>query len=592
MGIYAADFETTTKKEDCRVWAWGYTALEKPEDVILGTDLDSYMAVLSELPGTYYFHNLRFDGNFILYWLFKNGYRWVEPIKNPSGFGFLPLEPGEFSTVISDMGAWYKITVQQKPTDYGVSNKVVFLDSFKIIPLAIEKIPGAFNLEESKLEIDYNEDRPLGHELTDQEQEYIKADIIIAAKAIKFMLDHGNTKITAAANALNDFKQRYSKKEYDKLFPELSPMVDYDIRLSYKGGWSYVNPKFRNKQIQNGQVFDVNSMYPWAMKYCLLPWGKPVAFRGAYEPNELFPLYIINFECEFKLKPNHYPSLQLKGKKYAGMYSANEYIVESDDITVMSLTSVDYELFLENYYVENVTYFGGYMFKAKHGMFTEYVDYWYDVKTQAKNEENGGMEQLAKLMLNSLYGKFGARMYGCSKEPFYNSDLDKVQYKDGNLEHRKAGYLPIATFITSYCRDKIIRAANTAGDRFLYADTDSLHVSGLEPIPGLDVDNFRLGAFKKESEFIRARFIRQKTYIEIYMDNGEEKLNIKCCGMPRKMKDTIKEEDFYEGAVYDFNKNPNFAPKLMPTVVPGGVILRETTFQIKKAKTESEIIVY
>lgn len=62
-------------------------------------------------------------------------------------------------------------------------------------------------------------------------------------------------------------------------------------------------------------------------------------------------------------------------------------------------------------------------------------------------------------------------------------------------------------------------------------------------------------------------------------------MNLKACGMPSKLKKTVREEDFYEGAVYDHNEDPRFAPKLKPTIVPGGVILEETTFRIKSINT-------
>lgn len=372
------------------------------------------------------------------------------------------------------------------------------------------------------------------------------------------------------------------------MFPKLNPIADRDIRASYKGGWSYLNPVYKNKDIEEGSVFDVNSMYPWAMKYCLLPFGDPYWFPGEYKPNVNYPLYIINIEAEFRLKPGMYPSIQLK---HTREYMDNEYIVESVVPTKLCLTSVDFELFKHNYDIFYIEYYGGYMFKAKLGMFNEYIDYWYQVKTDSKKDGNKGMEKIAKLMLNSLYGKFGSRITGFSKIPYYDVEQDKVRYRKSDEETRKGGYLPIATFITSYCRDKIIRAAETCGDRFIYADTDSVHIKGFDPVPGLDVDEFRLGAFKLEEKFIRGRFIRQKTYLEVYKKLNkktgelEEKMNLKCCGMPDKMKESVSEADFYEGAIFDSTQNSKFVPKLMPVVVSGGVILKETTFQIKKTRT-------
>lgn len=596
--IYSADFETTTNPEDCRVWAWGFSDIDKPEDVKLGNSLDTFMDELKENGGTYYFHNLKFDGNFILFWLFTHGYKWVQKKSRE-------LEPNEFTTLISDMGTWYTITIRMAPKITGISHVVEIRDSLKLIPLPVADIPKAYGLEESKLYLDYNTDREVGHELTTDEIAYIRADIIIVAKAIKFMRENKQTKLTAASNALNDFKSRYDNKTYNRLFPELNHIQDKDIRKSYKGGWTYLNPKYRNKEIADGAVYDVNSMYPWAMKYCLLPWGKPCYFSGKYKASKNYPLYVQSFVTEFRLKPGHYPSIQIKGSVYA----ENEYIVNSIMPTVLTLTNVDYELFKENYDFDESTteYLGGYMFHAKHGMFTEYVDDWYETKTDSKIHNNKGMEKIAKLMLNSLYGKFGSRISGKSKIPYYDEQANKVRYKKSEEEARKGGYLPVATFITSYCRDKIIRAANICGDRFIYADTDSVHVLGTDPIQGLDVDEYRLGAFKQEEVFIRGRFIRQKTYLEVYLKGDEEKVNLKCCGMPDSLKKAVSEDEFVDGAIFDIDfvnrknqaliaKTPDisplnlYKPKLMPQVVSGGVVLGETTFQIKSrsAKLKNE----
>lgn len=572
--ITVADFETTTSKDDCRVWAWGICNIVECENVDLGTDITSFMSKVTEYDNICYFHNLRFDGQFILYWLFKNNYRFNADSRN--------LSPGEFSTMISDMGVFYTLTLMARPNTRGVSTKIEFRDSLKIIPMAVEEIPKSFGLEESKLSIDYNEYREIGHQLTEQERLYVRADIVIVAKAIKYMRDKGQVKLTSAANALADFKARYKPKEYKRLFPQLNSINDKDIRESYKGGWTYLNPKYKNKSVSEGRVYDVNSMYPWAMKYCLLPYGEPVFYTGRYKELKTYPLYVQKLTCEFKLKPGKYPSIQIKGSK---IYGENEYIEESIYPTTLCLTSVDLELFFHNYeIIGEIEWHHGYMFKAAHGMFTDYIDYWYEQKTNAKASGNKGLEAIAKLMLNSLYGKFGARMTGFSKIPYFDASKDMVRFKKSDEEERKGGYLPIATFITSYCRDKIIRAAEVCGERFIYADTDSVHIEGDSDVPGMDVDEFRLGAFKLEQKFIRAKFIRQKTYLEIALKNGKESMNIKCCGMPKEMKKTITEDEFYEGAIYDNSENDKYAPKLMPQIVPGGVILKETTFQIKKPK--------
>lgn len=315
-------------------------------------------------------------------------------------------------------------------------------------------------------------------------------------------------------------------------------------------------------------------MYPWAMRDCLLPYGNAIYFYGEPKYNPSYPLYVIQFEATFKLKPQRYPSIQLKHSIH---FADNEYITECEFPMLLTLTSVDFELFLENYDVDITRFHGGYYFMGKHGMFTDYIDEWYNMKSESKRTGNLGMAYIAKLMLNSLYGKFGMRLDGKSKIPYFDKESNIVRYKMSEKEERAGVYLPVATFITSYCRDKIIRTANSVYDRFIYADTDSLHILGTNPANEIDVDDYRLGAFKKESEFVRARFVRQKAYYEI---SSDEEMDLKCAGMPKRMKDTVREEDFYLGAVFDIGPDSRFAPKLTPKVVPGGVVLRETAFKI------------
>ena len=314
-------------------------------------------------------------------------------------------------------------------------------------------------------------------------------------------------------------------------------------------------------------------MYPGVLKHKLMPYGEPIFFKGEYKPNPIYPLYVINFLCEFKLKPGHFPSIQIK--KMPARYIDNEYLSESDGPTVLTLTNVDYELFIDQYDVKIIEVYCGYMFMGKVGLFDEYIDYWYNVKTESRFSGDTGMEKIAKLMLNSLYGKFGTRKHTTPHIPFLDEEKNLVRYKEGKPEEVKGGYIPVATFCTSYARDIIIRGAQACGDRFVYADTDSLHVIGTDPIPGLDIDDKRLGAFKLESKFKRAKFIRQKTYLEVFDNNGKENINIKCAGMPDNIKERLKEADFYEGAEYEGN--------LKAKSVPGGVILADVTYKIKKA---------
>ena len=79
--IYTADFETTTDLEDCRVWAWALCNVNNTDEFVFGNSVQTLMDWCSKKRNlTLYFHNLKFDGEFILQWLLHNGF--TEIIEN------------------------------------------------------------------------------------------------------------------------------------------------------------------------------------------------------------------------------------------------------------------------------------------------------------------------------------------------------------------------------------------------------------------------------------------------------------------------------------------------------------------------------
>ncbi|MBO7308555.1 MAG: hypothetical protein J6V38_02870 [Kiritimatiellae bacterium] len=560
MRAYTADFETTTNPDDCRVWAWGLFEIGSYGNYEYGNSIDGFITRLHELAKTekptVYFHNLKFDAQFIIYWLFANGFSWVRD-KSERG-------KCTFMTLISSMGQFYAIDIY-----FGKRSRswqrVRILDSFKILPIAVSEMPEAFGLELKKLEIDYDDDRPIGHELTDQESAYLRNDCEIVARSLKHMFDMGLTKMTLAGDALASYKEIVGKRAFERWFPE--PEYDADVRQSYRGGFVYVNPKYAGKEIGRGIVLDVNSLYPWAYATQPLPYGEPKFFNGRYQPDSLYTLYVQMFRCSFRVKPGHIPTVQLKGSRG---FIPTEYVTDSGGEEVcLCLTSVDLELFLDHYDVFNVEWFSGWKWKASTCLFTDYTNKWFELKAQATRDGNAPLRFIAKRMLNSIYGRFAINPQTYSKEPVFDIASDSVRYINGPDETRKALYIPVGTFVTAHARNKTIRAAQAVYDRFLYGDTDSLHLIGTELPPELDIDDVKLGAWAHEATFDRAKFIRAKTYVE----EIDGKLKVTCAGMPAQLHKLVTFDNFKPGAVY--------GGKLLPKIVTGGVVLAPTTFKIQ-----------
>ena len=566
--MYSADFETTVDLSDCRVWAWSIVEVGNLNNIKFGNCMETFMELLKDLAKqneVITFHNLKFDGEFIIHYLLSNGFRHITTTAPKDRQN---LDDNTFTTLISDTGVFYEIEIVFKKFKTRLHH-VTIRDSLKVLPMSVEDVSKAYNLPMKKLSIDYAEFRPIGHELTNEEIDYITNDVVIVAEALRIQHEQGLTRMTTASNALASYKEIIGKANFERWFPE--PDYDSEVRQAYKGGFTYANPRYAGKVIGKGIVLDVNSLYPAMMYYKPLPYGEPIYFTGEYKPDHLYKLYIQILSCNFEIKPDHIPTIQLKNIL---SFLPTEYATTSKgmDIT-LCLTSVDLELFKEHYNIYNLEYVCGWKFKQSTILFKDYIDKWYSVKEQATIEGNYALRACAKLMLNGLYGKFSVNPNVRNKIPFLADDgrvlyrVDPPRTEPPNT--RKPLYVPVGAFITAWARDTTIRAAQKVFDRFLYADTDSLHLIGTDLPNNLEISPTALGAWKHESTFDRAKFIRAKTYIE--QING--KIKVTCAGLPANLHPQVTFDNFTEEAIY--------YGKLKPTHVSGGIVLTETDFTIR-----------
>lgn len=581
MRKFTCDFETTTDLDDCRVWAYAICEIGDPDNFIYGNSLDEFMEWCQNPKENYLclFHNLKFDGQYILSWLLKHGFEYVADKKN--------RHDHSFTTLITDTGQFYVIEVYFKVKGHKV-NKVTFHDSLKLLNFSVEEIAKSFDLPISKLKLDYHAKREIGHILTPHEVDYIRNDVRIMALALDILYKQGMTKMTVGANALHSFKSICNN--FSQLFPVLPLEVDADIRKSYKGGFTYLSPKYREKTTGGGLTLDVNSMYPAKMVQEWIPYSMPEPFEGKYKPDKLYPLFTQRLSCTFDIKPNKIPSIQLKN---CASFMPNEYIESSkDEIVTLTLTNPDLELFFQQYDVNVIAYHGGWKFKRARGMFTDYINHWTEEKIKAKKEGNRPQYLLSKLMLNNLYGKLALNPIGRQKAPVLKDE--ELHYLMLPTEERKPIYIPAATFITSYARKYIIETSqfirewsmkNKGYDAYVYSDTDSIHClldkSDLDILKKhIKIDPYELGAWDCESTWTRGRFLRQKCYIEEI--DGE--IHSTVAGMPKHLSHLVNFDNFNVGfTTADFTDEEigEKGRKLKYVHTDGGVVLVPTDFTIK-----------
>ena len=550
------DFETTLE-EPTRVWLYSITDIEKQEVVNVGYTIEEFLAYIKNFRSICYFHNLRFDGSFIIDWLLKNGYVYQEKVSKVK----------EFNTLIDVVGTFYSIRVK-----WSAKGLTYFYDSFKLLPFKVEEIGKSFGGDYTKGDIDFKEVKERGYVANDKDIDYVKRDTLVVAHAIKEVyLNYGQDKMTIGSNALDVYKKQFCPTKFEYVFPQLDSEVDLFCRASYKGGYVYVNPKYQNEWVGEGIVYDNNSMYPYSMTK-ELPCSKPVYFKGDYDDQpkdvkEFYPMYIQRLRIMCTLKENGLPTIQIKKNL---CYNPTEYQREINEITELTLTSIDLELLFDNYDIDYLEMLDGYMFVTTSNLFKRYVETFYE----EKRTSTGAKRQRAKLFLNNLYGKMATNPVNLTKVPFLNTDTNSVDYKTLDGEDKKTIYIPVACFITAWARYTLITAIKANIDRFLYCDTDSIHLLGNYPASNIEMDNYKLGAWKEENKFTKAIFIKPKTYAEV---DGDD-VTIKCCGMPQNIKDEFEKDG---RDVNEFKIGFTSDKKLLPKKVDGGVILVPTIFTIK-----------
>ena len=555
---YVADFETTGLNEyerTGRTRVWLYSIADKEGNISEDGDcIDKFMEWCSNHHGALiYFHNLRFDGTFIMSWLLENGFPYEENLLSHSKRGF--------SSLIGEMGEYYQIKINFAP-----NRQVIIYDSLKLIPLAVRDIAKAFNLPMEKGKIDYDV-----YDITPETLSYVHRDVQIVAMALKFFRDKGYYRMTIGSNAYHSFQN--SCLNYKLYFPMLTSEFIEEWRQAYRGGRSQVNPRYASQVLKNVNRYDLNSMYPSIMAFKSLPYGRPIVCTkpGRYK----FELYRLSIH--FRLKPGHLPTLLKTGSVFSK--AGDTYWTDSGDVIDLYISSIDLELLYRHYDVYHIKYKQIFGFKCVEGIFEDWVNMMYE----NKSKYTGGLRLVYKLLLNSLYGKFGSKSIGFNKIPYIDEDGNLALLRGEDHEMTRY-YMPMAIAITSWAHKIIDDAIMEVGyENFIYCDTDSVHT--FAHLPDDMVDNKELGKFKLEGTEEISKYVRQKTYL--YKQNG--KWEITCAGMPLGVKEYIIDKygdnvvDIFDEGLHIDEFSEGIQPnqlKLMPKRVPGGVILVPVPFSL------------
>lgn len=574
MNILAADFETTLTDDGNIVYLGGLQECmnEKSDPLIFRGLMEwlNYIQFNLNDNSEIYFHNLHYDGNFILYRLKVMDYYDATYQYFSNTVRRYKLKKHEYCYLIDEHNKYFMIKV-----NFG-RYTVLFKDSAKIFPMSLEKLGESLKMPFKKGVIKYNDSMDNIEKNLDVHMEYLKKDLGILAYGIRMARKADITDLTIGAAAMRQYKNMINQLYRDdtgldeldafkQFFVDLGryPLrneiynatnCDEYIRRAYRGAWCYLNPMYRNKVINKpGKIYDVNASYSYNMHSIssnLYPHGFPRAWVGNYIPTDaLSNYYFVTIKfTRCVLKKGYFPFISFKGNL---MYNQHEYITDSNinhngmtyakvlsisgkisHIThVLTLTCTDFDMFREFYDIENLEILHGIWFRAIMGLF----DIFIDDKFKVKSQRTGPLDFCNKMLLNHLSGKFAVNPVSFLKilNPELN-DKKILQFHLQRMPNKFNGNVAIAAAITSYGRKYIWNKAMLNCDKFIYCDTDSLALLDEGPELQLNISE-GLGDFKIESPWTKALFLKQKAYILEYNND----YNIKMAGATERTKATL-----------------------------------------------------
>jgi len=329
---------------------------------------------------------------------------------------------------------------------------------------------------------------------------------------------------------------------------QLLGKIEKDIRESYTGGAVDVYiphnriGSFFSKYFRKLYSYDVNSLYPTVMAQGLMPVGLPVIFEGdirAIEPNA-FGFFYCKITSPTYLE---HPLLQRRINTSEGIR------------TVAGLGTWDG--WISSIEMDNAIKYGysfmiirGYEFKAEN-IFKTYVERMYELRLSYP--KGTPMNLIAKLLMNSLYGKLGMKDQLTTVEIFkFNNDGDYLAFEklldkwgnsihdwivldnhivvirdktlslrtnpDTSSYHGSDINIAIAAFVTSYARCYMSYFKNNPDFHLYYSDTDSIVIDS--PLSDNLVGK-ALGQVKLEHIIKNAVFLAPKVYGLITDENKE-----------------------------------------------------------------------
>lgn len=560
------------------------------EDDFLSTNLNDFISFLKQLSKRQavkiYFHNARFDMSYLLETLMKE----LVPVEKST--------KGGYTQFVNQFGTFYWGKFKFLNGKY----LITIVDSYKLLHKGVKALAEFTPYKKLNDKLDVTK-LPYVDDIKDMEPiwiEYIKNDVLIIRHMLiewdKSGLSRG---CTIASSALSDFKLKLGYHKFMEKFACIGSLGEWQkYAKSYHGGFTYANPKFKGKReyLGNGyehglgMMLDIKSSYPNQCVNFDQPYGNPT-----FKTDETTTMLEIELTY-IKVHKDKIPCFTLPNNKIG---EKKDNISELNEKISITIWEKEWN-YLKTIYDFNFEIVNQYHFNVDRTL-SKWFEVMFNKRQEYKAAGNRAMEEIIKLYINSLTGKFGQNPISAGKiwKTYVDKELSEKEKLTmcNNINHtrtlelktrkndfahecvvqstdKKFSYVPLIAHITSGARIQLFEYINYKNNNlhFRYCDTDSalFCCQDLIELPPRHTYGEKLGNWSTEMKDIyRLHVIREKAY---WIENKEKK-KIRVSGLDTESQELIKWHEFKVGYKATRLKN-----KRMDN---GNIALIDSVFEIK-----------
>jgi len=359
------------------------------------------------------------------------------------------------------------------------SNSITFVDSMNYVKESIADIGKMLGLE--KL------DMPSYEDSMEKWKVYSMRDVEILARFVLTLIDFMKKELGEFALTSPSFAYRVFLRKFKPRGVKLRPPEDKEVQKletdAYYGGRVEV---FKRGKFQNVVVLDVNSMYPHSMRDLTVP-IRPIAKVRNMSVEKLKELVEKDIPVIARAWLDIPTDMYIPPAPYKHPITKKLIFPTGRFVTTLATPELKINLPYIRKVELAVVYKGAKIFK-------KYVEHYYSKRQESKERGDKVNNMFYKLLLNSLYGKFGEK----KKVQKMVADLKidhttlfilpsgkKYKVIDGILvetiakETNYGRFTAISAFITSQARAYLWKIMNLVPpEKLLYCDTDSIHLIG------------------------------------------------------------------------------------------------------------------